>query len=111
MDDFLDTADKLEEIEITIHQDLLSVLMLCSLPPSFDAFRRAMTTRDDIPKLEVMKIKILEDYDSRKVVTTENTGQDVLFAKKGGNLKKKFNHSNSLGQRRPYNPQQSVYRP
>lgn len=48
LDTFLDTVDKLAEIGIDVNEELLSILMLNTLPSSFEMFRRSMTSRDDI---------------------------------------------------------------
>lgn len=91
LDKFIDNVDKLEEIEIIIPAEMLSVLMLVSLSSSFEGFRRAMTAaRDDIPPPEIMKIKIREDWESQRINSSGATSEEVLFAKGFGNHQRKF---------------------
>lgn len=61
---FFDTADKLREMDINIPQDLLSVLLLNSLPAVFDNFRCAIESRDELPTPEALQIKIIEEYEA-----------------------------------------------
>lgn len=64
--EFLNTVDKLGEMDIQINNDLLTVMMLRSLPENFENFRCAISSRDDLPSLETLRIKILEEFDARK---------------------------------------------
>lgn len=81
LDDFMSTVDKLSEISIEINEELLSILLLNTLPPSFEMFRRAITSRDDILKPGILKIKILEDLESTKSYeSTESEDTSVMFA-------------------------------
>lgn len=73
---FFDAVDKLESMDIKIHDDLLSIMLLYTLPASFSNFRCAIECRDDLPKPEILKVKILEEYESRNANNTEN---DVLY--------------------------------
>lgn len=84
LDGFMDTVDKLGEIGFEINEELLSMMLLNTLPPSFDVFRRAILSRDDILKPEQLKIKILEDSESTKALENdEMEDQSVMFAKNG----------------------------
>ncbi|CDW60407.1 hypothetical protein TTRE_0000878501 [Trichuris trichiura] len=65
-----------------IDDDLLSIMMLLMLPPSYDSFRQAMEARDDLPKPEALKIKILESAESRKLTTERSDGSDALLIKR-----------------------------
>lgn len=86
---FFDAVDKLESMDIKIHDDLLSIMLLYTLPTSFSNFRCAIESRDELPKPEILKVKILEEYQSRKLNAnnTENTENDVLYTRerKGAN--------------------------
>lgn len=44
---FLDTGDKLSEMNIDINPELLAIMLLYSLPPSYENFRCAIESRDD----------------------------------------------------------------
>ncbi|KAL0263996.1 UNVERIFIED_CONTAM: hypothetical protein PYX00_011034 [Menopon gallinae] len=81
---FFDIVDRLEEMDIKIHEDLLSIMLLYSLPENFENFR--FESRDELPKLEALRIKIIEEGDARRkgcssevpgamVTSKENKGQ------------------------------------
>lgn len=59
MDTFFDAVDKLATMGVEIHQDQLCIMLLYSLPQSFENFRCAIESRDVLPTPEVLKIKIL----------------------------------------------------
>ncbi|XP_050450961.1 uncharacterized protein LOC126851248 [Cataglyphis hispanica] len=58
---FFDAVDRLNEMEVEINSDLLSVMLLHSLPPSFGNFRCAIESRDTLPSPETLRIKIIEE--------------------------------------------------
>ncbi|KZC15202.1 hypothetical protein WN55_00969 [Dufourea novaeangliae] len=63
---FFDCVDKLAAMEVEINKDLLSIMLLYSLPSSFENFRCAIESRDNLPDVESLKVKILEESDARK---------------------------------------------
>ena len=82
---FFDTLDKLTELEIVVSEDLLTILLLYSVPNSFDNFRCAIEARDDLPSPEALKIKLLEEYNARKGQSSEQNHQGANYAKSFGN--------------------------
>jgi len=66
---FFDTVDKLGDMDVNIN-DLLSIMLLYSLSVSYENFRCAMETRDELFKAEVLKVKILEEDNARKQSNT-----------------------------------------
>ncbi|CAB0000589.1 unnamed protein product, partial [Nesidiocoris tenuis] len=62
---FFDAVDKLKDMEIEIHDDLLSIMMLYSLSPEFENFRVAIESRDKLPTPYELRIKIIEEADAR----------------------------------------------
>ena len=46
---FFDILDQLASLEITIHDDLVSVMLLYSLPHRYENFRCAIESRDELP--------------------------------------------------------------
>lgn len=78
---FFDTVDKLQDMEITINDDLLSIMMLYSLPEEFENFRVAIESRDEVPKPEALRTKILEESEARN---NKNSNEDpnAMMAKK-----------------------------
>ncbi|KFD64702.1 hypothetical protein M514_23160 [Trichuris suis] len=87
---FFNCVDKLKEMGSVIDDDLLSIMMLLMLPPNYDSFRQAMETRDDLPRPDALKIKILESAESRKLTVERSDGSDALLIErspaKEGNL-------------------------
>ncbi|KMQ86502.1 rna-dependent dna polymerase [Lasius niger] len=84
---FFDTVDKLAEMDIDINKDLLSVMLLYSLPKSFENFRCAIESRDELPTAEILRVKITEEYDARKGDSSERSAS-ALMIKRSANKKK-----------------------
>ncbi|CAK9829622.1 Retrovirus-related Pol polyprotein from transposon TNT 1-94 [Anthophora retusa] len=80
---FFDVVDKLEAMEAPINPDLLSILLLYSLPSTFETFRCAIESRDDLPSPETLRIKIAEEYDAR-TNDDRNDIPDALAINKNG---------------------------
>lgn len=66
IDKFFDAVDKLEGMDVQINGDLLTIMLLYSLPASFENFRCAIETRDKLPTAEELKVKIMEETEARK---------------------------------------------
>ena len=66
LNDFFDVVDKLENMDIVINEDLLTIMLLYSLPHDFENFRIAIETRDTLPSPQALKIKIVEESEARK---------------------------------------------
>ena len=47
--EFFDSVDKLAEMDVNINDDLLAIMLLYSLPASFENFRVAIESRDVLP--------------------------------------------------------------
>lgn len=62
---FFDAVEKLNDMGVEINKDLLTIMLLYSLPGSFDNFRCAIESRDDLPDPETLKVKILEESEAR----------------------------------------------
>ncbi|GBL87266.1 Retrovirus-related Pol polyprotein from transposon TNT 1-94 [Araneus ventricosus] len=62
---FFDFIDKLQDLDIVIDEDLTSVMLLYSLPDNFETFRVAIESRDELPKLDTLRIKIIDEWQSR----------------------------------------------
>lgn len=75
-------------MDVDINNDLLSVMLLHSLPLSFGNFRCAIESRDILPSSESLRIKIVKENDARKHAREDNS--DALFVKKQHNKKQSF---------------------
>lgn len=77
---FMDIVNKLNEMDITINSDLLSIMLLYSLSPSFENFRIAIESRDTLPSPDDLKIKIIEESEARSKDTIRNN-EDTFYCK------------------------------
>lgn len=66
LNNFFGIVDKLKELELIVPDDMITILLLYSIPDSYDNFRCAIKTRDDPPKPDVVKIKLLDEANSRR---------------------------------------------
>lgn len=53
-------------MDVDINVDLLTVMLLHSLPSSFDNFRCAIESHDTLPSPDSLRLKIIEENDARK---------------------------------------------
>lgn len=83
---FFDAVDKLSAMDVQINEDLLSIMLLYSLPASYENFRCAIESHDKLPSAEVLKVKIIEETEARMQKSPNAT--DALAAWKG--KKKRF---------------------
>ena len=80
LDSFFDVKDKLDEMDVEVNDDLLSIMLLDSLPETFENFRCAMESRDQLPSPEDLKVKILEEFQARNTKKEEiYTSERVMF--------------------------------
>ncbi|UYV75442.1 hypothetical protein LAZ67_13000282, partial [Cordylochernes scorpioides] len=76
---FSSLADRLSEMDAQVPEDFLSILLLCSLPESYEGFRTAIETRDELPSFEALKVKMLEEEIRQTQLNgTTNTEQAFL---------------------------------
>lgn len=101
LNNFFGTVDKLTEMEILVAEDLLAILLLYSIPDSYENFRCAIEARDELPAPEALKIKLLEEYSARKekIIQREQHSQGAFQAKTFEN-KNKFHQFKSNSQNR-----------
>lgn len=77
---YMDTVDKLHNMEIEINGDLLSIMLLHSLPSSFDNFCCAIKSRDNLPDIDALIIKIIEERKS-KIYKSNETDIPMLCSR------------------------------
>lgn len=99
---FFDAVDKLHEMEIEINNDLLTIMLLYSLPTGYENFRCAIESRDELPTPETLRVKIAEESDARKSTDDTGTTQNAMVAAKWpgrkGHKKRKPNWKNGKGE-------------
>lgn len=79
---FFDAVDKLHDMGVEINSDLLSIMLLYSLPATFENFRCAIESRDELPHPDVLRVKILEESDARRHNQGSSSGGNALFFSK-----------------------------
>ncbi|GBN53992.1 hypothetical protein AVEN_141111-1 [Araneus ventricosus] len=84
INEFSMLVDKLKEMEIEIANDLLTILLLYSIPESYENFRIAIESRDELPSPETLKIKLIEEANARKnkEIPTFHDSQRALYTEK-----------------------------
>ena len=63
---FMELNEKLSEIDITMKDELLVIMLLSSLPAEFEHFVIAIETRDSLSDFSTVKQKLLEEGNRRK---------------------------------------------
>lgn len=102
MSRFFDTVEKLnEKMDFDINLELLSVMLLHSLPPSYSNFRCAIESRDTLPTPEALRTKIIEENEARKHETRESTSSAMLARTSSS---KKSTHPNKNNRERKSSP-------
>lgn len=96
---FFDTIDKLNAMDVEMNGDLLTIMLLYSLPDCFENFRCAIETRDTLPDAESLKIKIIEENDAR-IRRSDHNEFKAMFAKQ--NLRGSRNSSNDPGKAKTF---------
>ena len=79
---FMELNEKLSEIDITMKDELLVIMLLSSLPVEFEHFVIAIEASDSLPDDSTVKRKLLEEANRRK--------EKVEKEKKRADLQKAF---------------------
>lgn len=61
LEEFAIVVRKLRELKVTMDDDMYSIILLRALPSSFEQFRVAIMTRDELPSLEDVQSKVEEE--------------------------------------------------
>lgn len=81
---FCQKAEQIEEAGIVIPNELLSIMILGSLPTEFENFSVAIESRDEIPTLENLKVKLIEEearQNDRIVRNNDDKSNSALLTK------------------------------
>ncbi|KAG8239792.1 hypothetical protein J437_LFUL019361 [Ladona fulva] len=82
--DFFDISVQLESLDIAVNPELLTIMLLNSLPADFDVFCGAIEARDELPRPEWLREKILEEFDSRNQKQTDSESEAMWIKKSKG---------------------------
>lgn len=75
---FFDAVDKLSRMNVDINEEVLSILLLFSLPGTFLV---TIATHDKFPNAKTLKVNIMKEYDLRREKTVNQTSTDALPVK------------------------------
>lgn len=75
---FFKTVDKLKEMEIEIADNLLLILLLYNVPKSLEKFRCVIKSRDELPKPDSLKVKMLEKWEAKKEKPNQDS-QNIYY--------------------------------
>lgn len=91
---FFDAVDKLKDMEVEVNPDVLAIALLYSLPPSYESFRVAIESRDDLPSPDSLRTKIVEEFDAHRAGRT--LASNAMFTNKSAQHKhKKFQNTDN----------------
>ena len=63
---FFDVVDKLQDIKLAIIDEMLTILLLCIISEEYESFRIATESYDKLLISEILKIRMLEEYELTK---------------------------------------------
>lgn len=94
LNNFFDIFEKLTEIDIKLQDELLAILILSSLPKSYENFVIAIESRDDLPKVNALKTKLLEEGrrregDIAREIEPSTSSAVAFFSKQQNKLHKR----------------------
>ena len=71
---FMETVEQLASIGVSVTDEILAIILLSNLPGSFESFVVAMESRDSLPSLATIRVKLLEESERRKFKGAEADG-------------------------------------
>lgn len=99
INNFFDLAEKIKELSIELQDELLAIILLSSLPSSYENFIIAIESRDQLPSIENLKVKLLEEGHRRGENEPQETSSErVLFLNNRNNRKGKNKQKNAAHQ-------------
>ncbi|GBP96639.1 Retrovirus-related Pol polyprotein from transposon TNT 1-94, partial [Eumeta japonica] len=79
LNSFSNIVEKLNEAGIQIQDELLAIILLSSLPKDYENFVMIIETRDTLPSLSVIKVKLLEEASRRNNQESEDSNKQQAF--------------------------------
>lgn len=99
--EFLNKTEQLDDAGIRIPPELLSIMLLSSLPREYESFCIAIESRDNLPTVESLKFKLIEQEarrDHKQSNETLKESNDALLVKG-----KRFVNKNSSAKTKNFN--------
>lgn len=92
---YFSLVDDLRNVDINFPDEILSIFLLCSLPPELENFVVAIESRDVLPSIEQLKNKILEVELRRNDNVSVGKEQVCAIKNKKSNFNKNASNLNS----------------
>lgn len=99
LNEFVEISEKLTEVGIDIQEELLTIILLTSLPKQFDNFVVAIETRDNLPSFSSLRQKLLEEAERRGQVEKDELPEQQVFAAKTHRRREKSDEAPGNGSR------------
>ena len=96
LNNFFSHMDKLKEMDIGIADDLLSILLLYSVPNTYENFRCTIESRDQLPTPDALRTKLLEEANSCCNSNAVSDHQEALQVEDSNKYKRYDKNRNSL---------------
>lgn len=79
LNNYSNVLDKLTEMDLKIlFYHLVSILLLYSIPSSYENFRCAIESRDELPNPESLIVKMLDEFNARQTHTSGTNVENAL---------------------------------
>lgn len=106
---FQSKAEQLEEAGITIPDELLSIMLLNALPTQYASFCVAIESRDEVPSIDVLKVKLIEQEARQNEQKQQEESEDSALLSKEKPKPKEQNHTRTQRARIQHNLKQTRY--
>lgn len=80
---------KLKELKVTMEDDMYTIILLRALPPAFEQFRVAILTRDSLPELDEVVLKVEEETRRLNQYESAEAPSDLALIARGMNSNKR----------------------
>lgn len=78
---FMETVDKLQQVYIEINRDLLAVMVLHSLPDSYESFCCVIKSRHSLPEIDGLMEKMVKESYARDHRNADRSVAGAMIAK------------------------------
>ncbi|KAL0267069.1 UNVERIFIED_CONTAM: hypothetical protein PYX00_009436 [Menopon gallinae] len=97
INEFSSKAEQLREAGIELQEELLSIMLLSSLPDNYQNFSFGIESRDRIPSLESLKVELIEEERDQESKDEVFLGRKVNQKSRGQNKEKYSNNEKFKG--------------
>lgn len=87
---FTSVVEKLTETGVALQDELFVIMLLASLPKSYEPLVVALESRDELPSLTSLKVKLIEEGERKKVDKNEEGRVQAFMAHSGNDGRNKY---------------------